>query len=224
MKILIIKIKPNDWEKFKYLLDDDDINKMSSALSDRRKSIICASAILKRYYLASLLNITLDKIKIDKTVQGKPYITIINNVNAASEQKLYFSISHSENYIVIATNSMYEIGIDLQIVKNTPLVNNPKLIFSNFEKQLIASNSQDKRLDHFFILWTKKESFLKAVGVGINNRATVTSSKLNLELSEIKDNYVISACNLADKLPNESAKYYLAVCLLKSTNVIICCK
>jgi phosphopantetheinyl transferase len=214
IKILIVKVKPNDWENFKHLLDDNDINRMSAALSDRRKSIICASAILKRYYLASLLNVTIDKIKIDKTAQGKPYITIINNVNAPSEQKLYFSISHSENYVAIATNSMYEIGIDLQIVKHTPLINNPKLLFSNTEKQLIVNSPQDKKSANFFILWTKKESYLKALGSGINDRNVVNHSQLDLELTEIKADYIISVYNLSDKLLDELAQYYLAICVL----------
>lgn len=211
----MIKVTPTDWEKFSYLLCDDDLNKIQSAQSDLKKSSICASAILKRYYLASLLNVSIDNIKILKTPQGKPYITVFSPNNKQQTLKLYFSISHSANYVIIATSNTHEIGLDLQIVKNTPLINNPKLLFSNTEKQLIVNSPQDKKLANFFILWTKKESYLKALGSGINDRNVVNHSQLDLELTEIKDDYIISTHNLENKLPNNLAKYYLAICILR---------
>ncbi|NOQ70358.1 MAG: 4'-phosphopantetheinyl transferase superfamily protein [Crocinitomix sp.] len=74
-----------------------------------------------------------------------------------------FNISHSGT-IVIAGFSSVEIGIDIELIKEIDLTG-MKRHFHQDEKQHISS--AQRKTDAFFNVWTRKEAFLKAKGIGI---------------------------------------------------------
>ena len=105
-------------------------------------------------------------------------------VNYTSFQKPYFNtgihfnISHSGNYIVCAISTT-EVGIDIEEVKDIPLSDFTEL-FSPEELKLIfeAPNNYAP----FYTLWTQKEAFLKALGVGLNlplNKVTIINNAIH---------------------------------------------
>ena len=75
---------------------------------------------------------------------GKPY-----------KKNIYFNVSHSGNYIVLAV-AKKEIGIDIEIIKD-------------FEKDFIGKILNDDEIKllnehHFIEYWTAKEAIIKALG------------------------------------------------------------
>ncbi len=84
---------------------------------------------------------------------GKPYF----------ENELYFNLSHSGNYVVLAT-SQATIGIDVEIIKKYNM-DVAKKCFTPNELTWLEKNN----LSHaFFKIWTAKESYMKAMGLGFN--------------------------------------------------------
>ena len=81
---------------------------------------------------------------------GKPYI-----------KSKFFNISHSGNYVllIIADN---ETGIDIQKIKSIN-INNFNSILSDNEKNTLNKNSDFT----FYKIWTRKESVIKLLGVGL---------------------------------------------------------
>lgn len=88
------------------------------------------------------------------TAFQKPYFT----------KDIHFNISHSGNYIVCAIGTT-EVGVDVEEIKEIPL-SDFKELFSPEELKLIFKDAHNYA--PFYTLWTQKEAFLKAVGVGLN--------------------------------------------------------
>ena len=111
-------------------------------------------------------------------MDGNYYID--NNKKPLSD-KCFFNISHSKNYVIFSFNKEYEIGIDIECIKN---VNDGiiKYISNQNELNYIYNNDNDKDVS-FLEIWTAKESLLKCIGKGINNHLKDINS---LPLNSIK--------------------------------------
>lgn len=162
---------------------------------DKRLSIM-AEVLLK--YAFKKEGITLP-LKISTNECGKPYI-----------EGIYFNISHSFDYVAVAVSNE-EVGVDIEKItdRNFGIA---KRFFSKKEYEDINSVKDEKdRKKLFFRYWTIKESFLKAIGYGLNKplnaftvnlkkKITVTQDIVNenfyfCEYKRIK-NYALSVCSL----------------------------
>ncbi|MBQ0099626.1 MAG: 4'-phosphopantetheinyl transferase superfamily protein [Firmicutes bacterium] len=140
---------------------------------DKRLSIM-AEVLLK--YALKNEGIELKKILIDKN--GKPYIN-----------EIHFNISHSNNYVALAI-SKEEVGCDIEKITDINL-DIAKRYFSDEEyKEIMACENREKL---FFRYWTLKESFLKAIGYGLNkplDSFTIKIGKeITIEQNLVKDNF-----------------------------------
>ena len=87
---------------------------------------------------------------------GKPYIK--------NHSDVFFNISHCHEMAVCTINSC-EAGIDVENIRAYhPRV--AKRVFSDKENEILK-NAVNKD-ETFFRIWTLKESFVKAIGVGIS--------------------------------------------------------
>ena len=140
-------------------------------------------SIYAEYLLSELLkeyNIDYNDITILENEYGKPYIKDIN---------IYYSISHSNEYVIVCINDS-PIGIDIQLIKN----NTPN-------KRVL--NEEEYKYNYIDI-FSLKESYIKCIGSNINHMKDITfnidngifSNKEEYEFKQIKDipNYVISIC------------------------------
>lgn len=91
-------------------------------------------------------------LKIHRTTHGKPYLT---------EEKVFFNVSHSGNYLVIALGET-ELGVDIQKPKEILLPVIEKVIQPQ-ERELYEKMGPLA----FQIFWTLKESYVKALGRGL---------------------------------------------------------
>jgi 4'-phosphopantetheinyl transferase len=132
-------------------------------------------------YLLKEYNIDYNDITILENENGKPYI---------KDSNIYYSISHSNEYVIVAIDEK-PIGIDIQFIKD----NKP----NNF-----VLNEEEFKYNYIDI-FSLKESYIKCIGSNINHMKDITfnldnqitSNKEDFEFTQIKeiDNYVISICN-----------------------------
>lgn len=139
---------------------------------------IAARGIL-RSILAEYLHTNPELIKFTYTPQGKPYLAN-NNKKSSVEYKnvIQFNLSHSQGLALYAIAVDRPLGIDLEYCR--PLPNALALakrwfLPSEYQELLPQSNrvSQCEQEKTFFRLWTAKEAYLKATGVGLRDLATV---------------------------------------------------
>lgn len=109
------------------------------------------------YDILQKYNINLLKEQIVFNEFGKPYL---------KTKKIYFNISHSKNLIAIIISDK-ECAIDIQYVDNKKehdkYINK---ILSDNEK--VIYNTHLDKISYFYELWTKKETYYKYLGTGIN--------------------------------------------------------
>lgn len=134
---------------------------------DRNTYIICHAVL--RLILSARLNMPPGEIVFYRKANEKPEI---------KGNPVFFNISHTREAFVIAVSELSEIGVDLEKVKTEfnfePVI---RRFFGEGEQKYILEKSQKSR-ERFFLLWTRKESFLKAVGTGIiNNLSEIEVSK-----------------------------------------------
>lgn len=90
--------------------------------------------------------------------KGKPYFEDI---------PLFFSISHSGEYVLCAVSSR-EVGADIQKIQPADVMKLAKRFFSEPEcRALERCESDGEREGLFFGLWTRKEAYGKLTGEGI---------------------------------------------------------
>ena len=168
---------------FKNYVTEDEQLIASKLYSDTfRKTYLSCHALL-RLKLAAKLN--LDPLDLS-IVRG------INNKPALSCDQAYFNISHTKDAFAFTIATDFHVGIDLEKVKQSinlhPIINN---FFSIKEREYIL-DSEEESLNRFFLLWTRKEALLKALGSGIINSLSqiIVSDPVNHIKKELFDNIV----------------------------------
>lgn len=119
---------------------------------------------------------------------GKPFLC---------DYPLYISISHSGDYAVCVVSDT-EIGVDIQKIRKA----NFRIAQRYFTAEECEYISNDTL--RFFELWTKKESYLKAVGTGLtvplNSFSTLENGK-NYEFINLippSSEYVMWLCKFCE--------------------------
>ena len=93
--------------------------------------------------------------RITYTEQGKP---ILPNI--------WFSITHSGNYVCCMISSEGPIGLDVEVVQPLDKPEHLRDWFTAAEWQWIQQSTDPLR--NLYLLWTKKEALLKAIGCGLS--------------------------------------------------------
>jgi 4'-phosphopantetheinyl transferase len=121
--------------------------------------------ILVRGTLRKLLGRYLDiqpaKVDFVYGPNGKPQLGI--------HERLRFNVSHSDSLAAFAFTSNCEIGIDIEQIR--PLSEMQDLanqLFSAEEASELMSLPDSQREPAFYLGWTRKEAYLKAIGEGLS--------------------------------------------------------
>ena len=79
---------------------------------------------------------------------------------------IFFNLSHTEKSFLIAFSTIQEIGIDLeyQIPRSSTIHELAEYAFSPNERNVLEKKTSEKT---FLEIWTLKEAFLKATGIGL---------------------------------------------------------
>lgn len=126
---------------------------------DRRRFRVAQGAL--RAILSRYLGCTPRQVNYRYTSKGKPFL-----VNSTD---LYFNLSHSHERALIAVAHLHPIGIDIEQIR--PLENLDAMArqcFSESEYQQFTALTASNNLQAFFNAWTRKESFIKAIGDGLS--------------------------------------------------------
>lgn len=149
MNVKIIKADDEKW--FKYL-SQKRIEKVNRLKKTNKKSQSIGAELLLNYAVNGDIKKTVEW---DTENGGKLYLT--------QNKDLYVNLSHSGGYAVCAVHNK-DVGIDIQHLRECDM-NLAKRFFTAEETEYINC-SADKN-NAFFEVWTKKESFVKAIGTGL---------------------------------------------------------
>ncbi|MDJ0762999.1 MAG: 4'-phosphopantetheinyl transferase superfamily protein [Myxococcota bacterium] len=92
---------------------------------------------------------------------GKPRI-----VNASD--RLSFSLTHTRGFVACVVTKNSSAGVDAECCARAAPLDVAESFFSNFEIMSLKKLFKQDRNRRFFEYWTLKESYLKAIGTGLN--------------------------------------------------------
>lgn len=109
---------------------------------------------------------------------GKPQL--------ADSARLHFNLSHSSGANLLAVGSA-RVGIDIERIR--PVMSREGLArryYTREEQQELASLAAQASLARFFAFWTRKEAFVKLLGVGLQGElSSIDVSRVTNEGSEV---------------------------------------
>lgn len=81
---------------------------------------------------------------------------------------VFFNTSHSDGLAVVAIAYERGVGIDIERVRPIPgVMELAERYFAPEEVRLLRSTAAESRAEVFFKIWTRKESYAKAIGAGL---------------------------------------------------------
>lgn len=129
--------------------------------------------IVLRILLSQYLMINPNHIEFHYKSNGKPYLT-----SKYGGDNLFFNLAHSNKLALYSFACAREVGIDLEYIRS--LTNFEQIaarFFSAGENATLQKLTGSQKLEAFFSCWTRKEAYIKAIGVGLSypiNQVDVT--------------------------------------------------
>ncbi|MCM3135802.1 4'-phosphopantetheinyl transferase superfamily protein [Paenibacillus polysaccharolyticus] len=162
IKIFAVKIdqiiESQQFDQLIKFLDKSERTKIQGIKEARDAQRSLFSRLLIRIALIQLYGKTNEELVFKTNQYGKIYLKNFENV--------YFNTSHSDDWIVCCLDTN-EIGIDIERIR--PInVNIAKRFFSHDEYKYIERTTGDEQIVSFFRIWTAKESYVKAKGMGLS--------------------------------------------------------
>lgn len=117
-----------------------------------------------RFLLGNYLDVSPANIQISTTKLGKPYVSELLN-----GQTLSFNLSHSYGVAVYAFALDHPVGIDVETLRPIPDLDQlAARFFTENERKSLQSIEPSARTKAFLQYWTRKEAYLKAIGLGLS--------------------------------------------------------
>lgn len=145
--------------------------------------------------LGAYLGVPPAAVRVVRESHGKPVLAC---------RSFGFNVSDSDDCGLIAVSRVANIGVDLEMLRLPKDARRlAAAVFSAHEREALAKVA-DEALDRaFFTCWTRKEAYLKALGVGLTlDPSTVTvgleSSPLRIEAPERNAHQFVDVVSIAD--------------------------
>ncbi len=130
---------------------------------DQKRFIIGRGML--RTILGAYLSLAPEKVPIQYTDKGKPFLG-----KGSNPKELRFNLSHSKDLALLAVSQNKPVGVDIEWLRSVKdLIDLAKRNFSPNEVEALQSLPEDQRTEGFFNCWTRKEAYLKAIGLGLTH-------------------------------------------------------
>jgi len=162
--IWIIDLNLDDQTVGKYisLLSDDELDRASRFRFRKDYKVYVITRASLRTLLAKYLKIQPAEIQFAYSKYGKPSIN-------EPGTNIEFNVSHAHQMALIGISSGVPIGVDIEWINfDKDLETVAKKFFSDNENMEFNQLSEWSKPLGFFNCWTRKESFIKAVGHGLS--------------------------------------------------------
>lgn len=123
----------------------------------------CAAHSLLRIALSQYHQVLPSEWQFTYDANGRPFITWPQELN------LHFSLTHTSTLVACAISAQKLIGIDVEDTERSVSHQDiAERIFSKQELEEFAAVSPPSKGHFFFTIWTLKEAFTKAMGLGLS--------------------------------------------------------
>lgn len=174
--------------------------------ADAYRSVL--GEVLTRVTLGKLTGLRPGELAFTRNKYGKPALS-----NYADVQ---FNVSHSGDWIALISGGDADLGVDVE--KIAPIdMKIAERFFSLTESRFLAAEPAEMQLETFYRLWTLKESYIKAVGIGLSmpldSFSMIRNAGGNWHSPEaaaypflslrLDHGHMLAACSAGEALPNQ---------------------
>lgn len=150
---------------FERTLSSEELARAARFLSQIHRDHFVASRGILRSILAHYLDKNPYELLFQYGRYGKPAL----EQTASEGTDIRFNVAHSAGLLLIVVSVGRELGVDLEKIQ--PAFLNKEIVEEVFSKEEQADYHtvrEPMRVKRFFDAWTRKEAFLKALGVGLS--------------------------------------------------------
>lgn len=151
--------------KWRELLSVDERERAARFHFERDRQRYCATRAILRTLLGRYLQAPAKDLSFVYSDKGKPEL-------AAGYQEcgLAFNVSHSGDFALLGFGRRRHIGVDIEKIRDdfdTGAI--ARRFFSLREQDQLSRLPADQQHHSFFLCWTRKEAFIKALGEGLSH-------------------------------------------------------
>jgi 4'-phosphopantetheinyl transferase len=156
---------PGLLSRYQYLLNEKEIIRMNRFHFLKHRHQYLVSRALVRCVLSNYVAEVLpQEWQFSYNKYGKPFINCMSN-----QLPLQFNLSHTGKLIVMAVTLNNDIGVDVEYVhRKGKTISLADSYFAPVEAEHLHDLSEEKQRERFFELWTLKEAYIKACGMGLS--------------------------------------------------------
>lgn len=115
---------------------------------------------------------------------GKPFLPFHPN--------LHFNWSHSGDDGLLMVSRNHPVGIDIEHERPIEYLDIAKILYSKEEQTFLQQLSPKELSYHFFRIWSQKEAFIKAIGMGLSYPTQEFTSVLHQQTGQILTHHQIT--------------------------------
>jgi 4'-phosphopantetheinyl transferase len=145
------------------LLDPEERQRAAryTHLASREQYVVARSTL--RVLLGRYLDCAPEDVRLEAGAQGKPAL-------AGGAAELHFNVSHTSGLALVALTRVGPVGIDVEHVRPMPThLDMAERFFTPRESAALRRLPAERSVEAFFQVWTRKEAFLKALGLGLSH-------------------------------------------------------
>jgi len=189
-------------------IEENEVNRIMGITNESHAFRSAAGSLLLAQMVCRISGYPVSSISIHRYSNGKPFLPDFPN--------LHFNITHTDHLAVLAIDTKL-VGVDIEKV-STARMAVANRFFSESEKAMLKNCSGKKRDRLFFELWTIRESFVKAIGVGIfGSMGDFTPEKnesgwqvnhtetglWNVKHYNLEKDYLVALCSKKNEFPDK---------------------
>ena len=156
--------RPDELALMKAMLSRDEIERASRFRFEDDRSRFIASRSILRQLLSLYVACEPESISLEYNAWGKPALAA-----KFADSDIRFNLSHSHGLAAYAIARGREVGVDVEMVRPDFATGQiAERFFSRTEIESLRSLPREHQTRAFFVCWTRKEAYIKALGRGLS--------------------------------------------------------
>lgn len=196
------ELQQENLKQLQKIISEERNKKAERYVFDKDKIRCVTGEALLRYVIWKHYGLMGKELVFTTSKFGKPFL--------ANHDNIQFNLSHAGDWVLCAAGNV-TLGIDVERINEKMELEIAERFFTAEEYRMLMEQPSAKRNESFFQLWTLKESYIKAVGEGLQIslkrfRFEFALDGIKLFDEEIRDNSYTFLSNRLDD------KHYMALC------------
>ena len=158
-----LEAPPDEIQHCRRLLAQDEIERADRFHFEKHRRRFTLARAAMRQILGRYIHAAPGDVVFSYGHRGKPALA------GTHGRSIQFNLSHSENIALLAVAEGMILGIDIEFINPEFATEDiAKRFFSPVETQCLMALRPQERAEAFFCCWTRKESYIKALGDGLS--------------------------------------------------------